>query len=455
MFQHQKPQTWSHERARRTVTRWGPALLVTVCAILATPWLLGPRCPKHVVIATGGQDGAYFAFANRYRQILAKEGITLELRTTAGSVENSRLLRDGESDVSLALIQGGITSNDETNDFESLASLYLEPVWVFCRSNEPIDDLEQLRDKRISIGPEGSGTHAIALKLLGDNKLAPESDSADDTIIFDWTTSESVAGLKSGTIDAAFFVISPESPIVDELIQTDGIQLVSFRRAAAYQRRYPYLSNVTLPEGLINFEQNVPSRDIVLLAPAANLVARADLHHALIPLLMQTVEEVHESGGLLARPEPFPSPTYVDYPLNRDARRHFQSGPTLFYRYLPFWLAAWLDRVKLLLLPMCTLLFPLLKVAPPIYRWRIRSKIYRWYRVLREIDQKLKGAQPGDDFSQDVVQLRSLETELAEVSVPLSYMAEFYNLHLHILLVQNKIRKHGQQADADDLRNAA
>lgn len=285
--------------------------------------------------------------------------------------------------------------------------------------------------------------------------MGPKSKQDDDTGIVDWETTKAAEGLKSGTIDAAFFVISPDSPIVHELLQTDGIQLVNFRRAAAYQRRYPFLSSVTIPEGLISFEQNIPSRDIVLLAPAANLVARADLHPALTPLLLQTMEEVHDAGGLLATSEPFPSATFVDYPLNRDARRHFRAGPSMFYRNLPFWLAAWLDRVKLMLLPMFTLLLPLVKVAPPIYRWRIRSKIYRWYRVLREIDQKLKDAKPGTNFSTDIANLRILKTELAEVSVPLSFMAEFYNLHLHIAFVLEKLHEHAEQADENRLRIAA
>jgi len=446
--QRRPKQTRFHAKTRRALARWGPAVLISVSALLAAPWLLGPRCPKRVVIATGSRDGAYFAFANRYREILAKEGITLEVRTTAGSVENSRLLRAGTDDVSMALIQGGTASQEAVGELESLASLYLEPVWVFCRSDQPIDDLKQLRGKRISVGPQGSGTQVIAMKLLGDNKMAPQSGEADGTEIVHWKTADAVEGLKAGKIEVAFFVISPSSSIIHDLLQTDGIQLLNFRRAAAYQRSYPFLSSVTLPEGLINFEQNIPSRDIVLLAPAANLVARADLHHALIPLLLQTMEEVHETGGLLAHPEPFPSSTFVDYPLNRDARHYFRAGPSLFYRHLPFWLAAWFDRVKLVLLPMCTLLLPLLKVAPPIYRWRIRSKIYRWYRVLREIDQKLKEAPPGTDFSQDIAGLRNLEIELAEVSVPLSYMAEFYSLRFHISFVLEKLHERGGQTDA-------
>ena len=334
--------------------------------------------------------------------------------------------------------------------------MYLEPVWVFCRTDQPIDELHQLRGKRIAIGSAGSGTQAISTRLLGDNDMIPGADDADTTELLDWETAKAVAGLKSGVIDAAFIVISADSPIVRELLQTDGIQLMNFRRAAAYQNRYPFLSSLTLPEGLIDLQQNVPNRDVVLLAPTANLVARSDLHPALVPLLMRTIEEVHEQGGILRTPESFPSPSYVDYPLNRSARRYFRSGPSLFYRYLPFWLAAWLDRVKIMLLPMCTLLLPLLKAAPPIYRWRIRSKIYRWYRVLRKADQKLKDAKPETDFSQDIAVLKNLEMELAEVSVPLSYMAEIYSLHLHISFVLNKLEQHRHlEIDAMGLRKKA
>ena len=448
-------QFWRSGKARPTARIWGPALLISAAALLATPWLIGPRCPNHVVIATGSPDGAYYDFANQYRLLLAKQGITVDVLATKGSVENSERLSRGTDNVSLALIQGGISPKGDTDHLESLASLYLEPVWVFCRSNEPVDDFEHLRGKRISIGPEGSGTREIAKRLLADNKMAPHASVNVECEIVDWGTHASVEGLKSGEIDAAFFVISPNSPIVHELLLADGIQLMNFRRAAAYRRRYPFLSSVTLPEGLIDFEKNIPSRDTVLLAPSANLVARDDLHHALVPLLLQTAEQVHESGGLLAFPESFPSPNFVDHPLNPTARRYFRSGPTLFYRYLPFWLAAWLDRVKILLLPLCTLLLPLLKVAPPVYRWRIRSKIFRWYRVLREVEQKLKDAGPETDFRTDMERLRNLEAELSEVSVPLSYMAEFYDLHLHIMLVQNKLQMHGQTTGNTGVRKAA
>ena len=195
-------------------------------------------------------------------------------------------------------------------------------------------------------------------------------------------------------------------------------------------------------------------RDRKHLAPTANLVARKGLHSALVPLLLGAVTQVHEGGGFLEQPGVFPSSRHVDAPMNDDSRRYLKSGPSFFYRYLPFGLAAWLDRVKLVLLPLCTLLFPFLKAAPPIYRWRIRSKIYRWYRVLREVDQKLRDAADRVDVSAEIARLKKLERELGEVSVPLSYMEEFYNLRLHVSFVLSQLAKL-EQHSAETTQQAA
>jgi TRAP transporter TAXI family solute receptor len=418
---------------------WGPAALITIAAFAATPWLIGPSCPKHIVIATGSTEGSYFAYAEQYREILARDGITLEVKSTAGSIENIGLLKADESGVSLAIVQGGTADDPSAGRIQSLASLYHEPIWVFSGTAKRIERLTTLQRERVAIGAEGSGTRAVALVLLRENGLIAADPSA--------VTTEPLGGrqaadaLKRGDIDAAFFVISPTSPIVRELLQTPGIELASFRRAAAYERNHPYLSSVTLAEGILDFGRNTPTNDCVLLAPTANLVARSDLHPALVPLLLKAIHEVHESGTILQAPGTFPSPKHVEYPLAATAGRYFQSGPTMLYRYLPFRAAAWVDQVKLILLPLCTLLLPFLKVAPPIYRWRIRSKIYRWYRVLREIDQKLKRTGAATDLAEEIAKLKRLDEELADVSVPLSYMEEFYNLRLHAAYVLQRLNQ--------------
>lgn len=409
--------------------------------LLVAPYFTGPPCPRTVTIATGSPDGAYAAFAEKYRKVLARNGVALEIRHTAGSVENASLLADDSSGVTVAFLQGGVRS-ELPADFpvealQSLGSLYREPLWVFHQKDHKVTRLSDLKGKCIAVGAEGSGTRAMAEVVLADNGVR-EDDAG--TRLLSLSSQESADALQAGTVDAAFFVISPSAAVIKELIHADGLELFSLSRSDAYQRRHRFLSTVVVPRGLLDLQKDLPPADVELVAPTANLVTRADLHPTLIPLLLQAAEEVHRTGGLLERMGEFPSPNFVDFPLNANARSYLDSGPSFLYRWLPFRYAAWLDRMKLMLLPMCTLLIPLLKTAPPLIRWRIRSKIYKWYRDLREIDQKLRD-ENHTDLSAERERLRVVEAELAEVNVPLSYMMEFYHLRLHVAFVREQLQE--------------
>lgn len=418
---------------------WAVSIAVAAVGVLLAWGLLAPPCPESIEIASGSPEGRYYAVAQQYRQILAENGIDLKVRPTQGSVENARLLRDENSGVELAIMQAGAVPHEDDEVIASLAGIYYEPLWVFYRDEQATwRDLSHLRGRQVAIGPDGSGTRAMALTLLDDNQIA--QDDRNGTKLLPLTGSEAADALARGEIDAAFFVISPQAALVKRLLAAPGVKLLSFRRAAAYCRKHRYLTPVTLHEGLLNFDHNLPASDVQLLAPTACLVARRDLHAALTPLLLEAAAQVHQPGGYLSAPGDFPSSHQVDFPLSADARRYFARGPSVFYRYLPFQWAAWADRVKMLLLPLLTLLLPLSKFAPPVYRWSIRSKIYRWYRALREVDQKMKSPEPNWDVAQEIEKLEAVEVELAEVSVPLSYMAEFYNLRTHVAFVLERLR---------------
>lgn len=125
------------------------------------------------------------------------------------------------------------------------------------------------------------------------------------------------------------------------------------------------------------------------------------------------------------------------------AQEYYESGPSLLQRHVPFWIASLIDRTKIMLLPLLTLAFPLFKIAPPVYRWRIRSRIYRWYKLLREIDQHADGA-TAEQRTRNLDTLSEMQRELEEISVPLSYMEEFYNLRLHIDLVRRRLEQDDQ-----------
>lgn len=428
------------EKRRRLilVTSLMTGVLCLIAVTVGIPYLVGPPVPRTITLAAGTRSGVYYSVAQRYRDLLQEHGIELQLLETNGAVDNLQRLND--HDATLAIIQGGTGTRDEHSGLSSLASLYLEPVWIFHRTDSGVlDQLDDLRGGRIAIGPVGSGTHTIASEWLIENGFevspdqAAEQTLADGTVLLPMMGEAAADALEAHEIDAAFMVTGAESPVVSRLMRVESIELMSLRRAAAYETRYRYLKTVTFAEGMLDLQQNLPDHDVTMLATTANLVANEDLHPALIQLLLEAARDVHFTGGFFEAPREFPSPVGVDVQINSDAKRYFRDGPSFLYRYLPFRYANWLDRMKLLIAPMLMLLLPLFKFFPPLYRYGIRRRIYRWYRILREIDQKLKQHEDDNvDFSPDILRLKTLETELAQVSVPLSYMEEFYNLRLHV-----------------------
>ena len=413
---------------------WGLLTLVVIVGFVVTYQYVGAPPPKIIRIATGAKTGAYYLFAQQYARQLSRDGISLEVVSTAGSVENLDLLRKGE--VSLALVQGGSATDEDKQRLHSIGSLFLEPIWVFTRAQGPIKRFSELRGKRVAVGVAGSGTYLLAVQLL-----AAAGITAANSTLIQADSAQSVTSLKQGTVDAAFFVVSPVAPLIRTLFQETALELINFERAPAYARLFPFLTPVTLNEGVLDLQLNIPSRDMTLVAVSANLAARRDLNPNLIPALLDAVTIVHHAGGVLEHKRQFPSVDFIDLPLNEDARRYLQNGPSFLFRWLPYRWAVLLDRLKILLLPLLALLIPLFRIAPPLYNWRIRSKIYRWYAEVREIDFKARqNVTPGDEESL-LNRLTELEREVASVSVPLSYTGELYNLRLHIGFLQEKLEK--------------
>lgn len=406
---------------------YGPAALLVVAAFLLALQFIKPAPPDRVVMATGAADGAYHAFAKRYAAFLAREGIELELRQSAGSIENLALLRSGE--VALALVQGGVDdSPGDSAGLESLGSVYYEPLWLFHRSDLPLRQLRGLGGHRIAIGPEGSGTRALVTRLLRENGVAENPEWLD------LGGRVAVDALRAGEIDAVFLVTSAQNELVQRLLRDADVTLFDVARADAYTRRHRFLNSLLLPEGAVDLAANIPDAPKRLLAPAANLVSHPDLHPAVIDLLLQAANEVHRDGGWFESQDEFPMPGLLAFPLNREAERYYEHGPPLLQRFLPFWAASLVDRLKVMLLPLLVLLFPLLKVMPPIYTWRMRARVYRWYDELEQAEHRL--AMGERDKSWVEAELDRIESEVQRVKVPLSFTDQLYHLRQHIDLVR-------------------
>lgn len=419
---------------------WGALTLLVIAGFVVAFGYVGAPPPKVVRLAAGSPDGAYYRYGQRYAEILAKDGITLEVVATAGSVENLARLSSG--DVALALVQGGCASDADRARLQSLGSFFAEPVWVFTRTAMPVGQLSELKSKRIAVGSPGSGTAVLSRQLLAVNGV-----TALNATLVQTDPAETARALLEEAVDAAMFVAAPDAPFVRHLAEAPGIALLDLGRTAAYARRYAYLTPAVLSQGVIDLERDIPPRDTRLVATAANLVARTDLNVSLIPALLNAVTRVHQAAGLLESQREFPSADLVDLPVNEDAARYIRNGPSFLYRWLPYTTAVLLDRLKVLALPFVALVLPLLKVGPPLYQWRIRSRIYRWYADVRAIDARLL-TDPAPDQESLLARLQSLEQEVASVSVPLAYAGELYHLRLHIRLLQERLNARARHASS-------
>lgn len=418
-----------------------PALILVVAGFVVAYQFVGPPPPDRIVMATGSESGAYNAFGKLYAERFRAEGIELELKTTAGSRENLALLAGESSDVAVAFMQSGIGEPVEHPDLRSLGSVYYEPFWVFVRGEEEPRRLTELAGLRIAVGAEGSGTRAVALGLLADNGITGEN--ADLTPL---AGAAAEKALLSGVVDAAIFVTSATSPRIRSLLEAPDIALMNFERADAYVRRNHYLSKVLLPKGTIDLAANLPAEDKVLLAPTATIVASQRLHPALADLLLLTMRDAHRAGGRLEKPGAFPTGNFVTFPLEPAAQRFYDEGPPFLQRYLSFWAANLIDRLKILLLPLLTLLYPLFKLLPPTYSWRMRSKVNRWYKELQALDDKLRANAISREEA--TARLDEIEQSVEKVSVPTGFAANAYTLRLHIDFLRRKIAD--APSDPDD-----
>jgi TRAP-type uncharacterized transport system substrate-binding protein len=410
-------------------------------------WLLDPTPPRQVVLATGQDQGAYAEFAKRYVAILKESGIEVRLRKTAGAAENIALLREPGGDVDIAFVQGGAdeeapAAGDESDvpddGLVSLGSLFYEPVWLFYRTDaaerlvkaHELTSLSQLAGWRVNIGAPGSGVPNLMGRLLDANRIDP----ATITLVREAQT-PAVVGLLDGRIDAIVFASAPESLLVQMLLQTPDIRLFDFSQAEAYARRFPFLSPVTLPRGVVDLARDIPPADVHLVAPTATLVARKRTHPALIQLFVQAAQQVHGGAGWFQKKGDFPNPHNTERPLAKEAQRFYASGPPVLQRYLPFWLANLVDRMWPVLVTIVAALIPLSRMLPPLYTFRVRSRIFRWYRQLREVEDAI-GRRPNEELLRE---LEAIERRVEHVHVPLSYADELYSLRTHIHMVAERL----------------
>lgn len=426
---------------RDLIASAGPIIFLVIGLLIAAYWYLQPQPPKHVTLATGPTGSAYAEFGKRYATALKANGITVELKPTSGSWENLELLRKGGADV--GFVRGGSADPvaDEEAGLSSLGSLFFEPIWLFYRADSALKvdkktgtltSLTQLRGLRVNVDMPGSGLPEIMERLFKANRIGP-----DDVLLSNLEQAAAAEALQAGLLDAIVLSSAPQSPQVQRLLRAGDIKLMDFGQADAYSRRFPFLSAVTLPRGVVDLSKDLPPSDVSLLAATTSLLSREETHPALRQLFAQSAQTVHSGAGWFNRARDFPNTRTSELPVSPEGDRAINGTPPFWQRYLPFWASNLVERMWLVLGGLLVLMLPLSRVIPPLYQFRVRRRVFRWYARLRDIEGKVD-ARTGDRDTL-LKELDDLDRVVNKVAVPLSYADELYALRNNIYAVRKRV----------------
>jgi TRAP transporter TAXI family solute receptor len=422
---------------RDLVATAGPTIVLIGALCVLAYVIVDPAPPRHMSLATGQENSAYEQFGKKYAAALARDGIKVTLVRSLGSQDNLQRLNAGKVDA--AFVQSGSTNEAEAQrkGLVSLGSLFTEPVWLFLREPVQVTQLSQLKGLKINLGPEGTGIPKLFRQVLALNGVEPA-----DLSIGALENTPATVELLEGRIDGLVFSSGPDALLVQMLLQTPGIKLFNFDQAEAYARRLPFLTHVVLPRGIVDLGRDLPPQDYHLIAPTATLVARENLHPALIELLVQAASEIHGGAGWFQQQGQFPSARYTEIPVAREAAKFYKDGPPLLQRYMPFWVANLFDRLWVVVVALAALIIPFSKVVPPLYVWRIKSRVYRWYGQLRAVEQALDeagGPERAQICAELLKRLDEIEGRVNHMSIPLAFADNLYGLRSHINFVRQRV----------------
>ena len=422
-------------RLRPLAVLFGLLTLIALAAVLAFV-LLRPTSQRTLAMAIYPEGSVHAEIVRQYQEVLARDGVHLQLVPSAGAVESVARMRDPKSGISVALIPGGITTEQESPELVSLGTLFYQPIWVFSR-RDPLQGQNRVRDLRVSIGPEGSSSRALASKLLERGGIIDQKSAT----IFPFTPADSAQKLIHGEIDVAVLFDGWESPAVQELLKAKDLKLESVSRADAFAALYPYLCKLVLPAGVIDLAGPRPATDTLLVASKSNLVIRRDLHPAIQYLLLQAAVEIHSKPGMFRTANQFPEPESIDLSLSPYAREFYKTGMPFFQRHLPFWLALLIEEPVVWIIPLIVVLFPLFRLAPSIYDWCERRRVYKLYAELKHLEDELLLAGSGAARQECIERLNRLEGRVSRLSVPMPFRPLVYGLRLHIDMVRHEAHK--------------
>jgi len=393
-----------------------------------------PSPPSKVVMATAFKGASFDYYGRQYREVFARYKVDLELRETAGAVENIKLLQDPASGVQVGFVTGGVSDSKHAPDILSLGTVYNQPFWIFYSSNEPLERLSQLKGKRIAVGPVGSATRFTAEQILGRGGV-----NAETATLLPFAGSAADKALNDGKVDVVWIIGVPEATAVQSFLRNPKVRLMSFPTAEAFTRIFSDLNRLVLPQGVIDIDRNIPPADVPLIATTSKILIRSDLHPEIVQLLLQTMKEVHSGADIFHRPGEYPNGTDTEYTVAQTAIDFYKNGPSFMQRHLPLWLSVHVQRAIAVLVTGIAIGFPLFRFLPQLYQWMTRRRLFYWYAQLKALESSFE-ANPNDrHLAEKQAEIERIEDAVSHIRFPLTFSDQVYNLRSHIDIVRRKI----------------
>lgn len=413
---------------------WTLGLVAVLSVVLLT--FINTAAPTSLTMASGEEGSVYQKYALKYQKILARQGVTITIVPSNGSIDNLNKLTSNKVKVDVGFVLSGVAQGIKVDKLKSLGSVAYQPIFVFYRGESKVS-IADFAGHRLNIGEPGSGTHALALNILKENGILP----GEETKLIETPSVNPVNDLLEDKVDAIFVMGDSASvDLIKTLVKTPGINIFNFRQADGYTKRIKYLHKLVLPEGSLDLGKNIPVNDLNLVAPSVELIARDDLHPALSDLLLDAAQEIHGKGGLFVKAGEFPNLTTQEFQVSPDAIRYYKSGKSFLYRDFPFWIASFISRILVIIVPLLLILVPAIKLAPSVYRWKIQLAIYPFYRALLEVERDAFGSSLSEVRRQKIMDdLDQLEAKLSKIKIPAAFADMFYGLRGHINFVRTRL----------------
>ena len=395
-------------------------------------------------MATAFKGASFEYYGQQYRDIFARSNVKLELRETAGGVENVALLQDPKSGVQIAFVTGGVSDGKHAPGILSLGTVYNQPYWIFYSSTESLDRLSQLKGKRIAVGPEGSGTRLSAEKILGKGGVNSETAT-----LLPFAGLAAVKALSDKKVDAVWIIGSPDATAVKSFLGNPDVRLLGFPMAEAFTRIFPELVRLVLPKGVVDIDRTIPADDVPLIGTTSKVLVRSDLHPEIVELLLQTMTETHSGPEIFQRSGEFPNGTDAEYPVAATAIDYYKNGPSYLRRHLPLWLSVYVQRAIAVLVAGIAIGLPLFHYLPLLYKWNMRRRLLYWYSQLKALEASFDASPSDKHLVEKQTEIERIEDAVSHIRFPLTFSDQVYNLRSHIDIVRRKIASHTNESATD------